>query len=171
MSQDTQNHSDDKVYEVPGTRHAGVGDVSASGCGGCISTTDRAHGVGSVAAPGTGHTARGVYQHHGQGPRRGECISTTDRAHGVGSVAAPGTGHTGLYPQARGTEPESSRMLTAAGVGHSCSTDIVSAAARGSGLAVCRAWTLAQSRGWRRPGCSSMCGSQARPIPPASLSH
>lgn len=128
-------------------------------------------GVGGVSAPRTGHMAWGMYQHQGQGTQQMECISTTDRAHGVGSVAAPWTGHTGLYPQARGTEPESSRMLTAAGVGHSCSTAIVSAAARGSGLAVCRAWTLAQSRGWRCPGCSSMCGSQARPIPPASLSH
>lgn len=91
-------------------------------------------GVGGVSAPRTGHTAWGMYQHQGQGTQQMECISTTDRAHGVGSVAAPWTGHTGLYPQARGTEPESSRMLTAAGVGHSCSTAIVSAAARGSGL-------------------------------------
>ena len=71
----------------------GVGDVSASGCGGCISTTDRAHGEGSVAAPGTGHTPRGLYQHQRQDTGRG-CICIR-----LGGVSEPRTGHTarGLY--------------------------------------------------------------------------
>ena len=145
---------------------------------GCLSTRYRAHrgrgwvGV-CVSAPGRGVSAPGT-------GHRGGCVSTRDRAwggvlapgtgHTVGGVSAPATGCTGLYLQARGNEPESSKMLRAAGVGHSCPTAIVSAAATDSGLAVCRAWTPAQPRGWRCPGCSSRCGSQACPIPPASQS-
>ena len=66
----------------------GVGDVSASGCGGCISTTDRAHSKGSVTAPGTEHTATGVYQHHGQATQQKECSKTRDRAQGGGVSAS-----------------------------------------------------------------------------------
>lgn len=80
---------------------------------GCVSTMDRTHGGGGgVSAPGTGHGVGG-----------GGCLRIRDRAHG-GGVSASATGRTGLYPQARGNEPESSKMLRAAGVGHSCATAI-----------------------------------------------
>lgn len=128
-------------------------------------------GGGGVSAPWTGHTeAAGVSRHQGQGT-----------GWGVGVVSASGTGHTvGVYRhQRQGAQGCIRRHVGMSLNPARCSgqqawvtaaPQLLSAAARDSGLAVCRAWTPAQPCGWRCPECSSRCGSQACPIPPASQS-